>query len=160
MRGIADGFFIPLYFVVLGAQLDLGGLFDHPSMLALAGSLAALNVLIHVIAVALTRKPVAAGLAASAQLGVPAAIASLGLSEHVLSAEGATAIIAAALVSLGVCTLGVERLIRHEAEVMPVPETGLSGTTLTCRAIFYAGSAVLATARGSTSSEQRAWRCR
>lgn len=124
MRGIADGFFIPLYFVVLGAQLDLGGLFDHPSMLALAGSLAALNVVIHVIAVTLTRKPVAAGLAASAQLGVPAAIASLGLSEHVLSAEGATAIIAAALVSLGVCTLGVELLIRHEAEVVPVLETG------------------------------------
>jgi Kef-type K+ transport system membrane component KefB len=124
MRGIADGFFIPLYFVVLGAQLDLSGLFDHPSMLALAGSLAALNVLSHVIAVTLTRKPVAAGLAASAQLGVPAAVASLGLAEHVLSADGATAIIASALVSLGVCTLGVERLIRHEAQVAPVPETG------------------------------------
>ena len=25
VRGIADGFFVPLYFVVLGAQLDLGG---------------------------------------------------------------------------------------------------------------------------------------
>src|SRR6202020_374820 len=40
MRGIADGFFIPLYFVVLGAQLDVGGLVKHPSLLVLAGALA------------------------------------------------------------------------------------------------------------------------
>jgi Kef-type K+ transport system membrane component KefB len=112
MRGVAEGFFIPLYFVVLGAQLDLGGLVDHPSLLALAGALAALNVVIHLIAVLLLRRPPATGLVATAQLGVPAAIASLGLSEHVLSAGVATAIVAAALVSLGVCTIGVGRLVR------------------------------------------------
>ncbi len=114
-RGIADGFFIPLYFVVLGARLDLAGLLDHPAMLALAGALAGLNVAIHLTAATLARRPAAAGLAASAQLGVPAAVASLGLSEHVLSAAAATAVIAAALVSLGVCTLGVERLVRPAA---------------------------------------------
>jgi Kef-type K+ transport system membrane component KefB len=119
MRGVADGFFIPLYFVVLGAQLDLGGLLRHPALLALAGVLAALNVAIHLLAVVLVRRPAAAGLAASAQLGVPAAIASLGLAEHVLSADVATAIVAAALVSLGVCTAGVERLVRLYA---PPPE--------------------------------------
>ena len=69
MRGIADGFFIPLYFVVLGAQLDLGGLVKHPSLLVLAGALAALNVAIHLLAAALVRRPAAAGMAASAQLG-------------------------------------------------------------------------------------------
>jgi Kef-type K+ transport system membrane component KefB len=115
MRGVADGFFIPLYFVVLGARLDLGGLVNDPTMLALAGALVALNVLIHLIAVALARRPVAAGLAATAQLGVPAAVASLGLAEHVLSASAATAIVVSALVSLGICTLGVERLVRSEA---------------------------------------------
>ncbi len=120
MRGVADGFFIPLYFVVLGAQLDLGGLLRHPALLALAGVLAALNVAIHLLAAALLRRPAAAGLAASAQLGVPAAIASLGLAEHVLSADVATAIVVAALVSLGVCTAGVERLVRLYA---PVPES-------------------------------------
>jgi Kef-type K+ transport system membrane component KefB len=119
MRGIADGFFIPLYFVVLGAQLDLGGLVKHPSLLVLAGVLAALNVAIHLLAVALVRRPVATGLAASAQLGVPAAIASLGLAEHVLSADVATAIVVAALVSLGVCTAGVERLVRLYAPAIP-----------------------------------------
>ena len=121
MRGVADGFFIPLYFVVLGAQLDLGGLLDDPSMLALGGSLAALNLVIHLAAVLLTRRPLAAGLAASAQLGVPAAIASLGLAEHVLSAEVAAAIIVAALVSLAVCTVGVDLLIGRERELASGP---------------------------------------
>jgi Kef-type K+ transport system membrane component KefB len=111
VRGVAEGFFVPLYFVVLGAQLDLRGLFDHPSMLALAGVLVALNILIHLAAAALRRLPLSAGLTGSAQLGVPAAVASLGLSEHVLSGPIATAIVAASLVSLGVCTLGVQSLV-------------------------------------------------
>jgi Kef-type K+ transport system membrane component KefB len=122
MRGVADGFFIPLYFVVLGAQLDLGGLVSHPALLALAGALAALNVAIHLLAAALARRPAAAGLAVSAQLGVPAAIASLGLAEHVLSAGVATAIVLAALFSLGVCTLGVERLVRLYAPAAPTAD--------------------------------------
>jgi Kef-type K+ transport system membrane component KefB len=114
MRGVADGFFIPLYFVVLGSQLDLGGLVREPAMLALAGALVALNVAIHLLAAVLLRRPLVGALAATAQLGVPAAVASLGLSEHVLSPVTATAIVASALLSLGVCTLGVERLARSD----------------------------------------------
>jgi Kef-type K+ transport system membrane component KefB len=114
IRGVADGFFVPLYFVILGAQLDLDGLFAHPAMLALAGALVALNVAIHLAAAALGRLSVGAGLAASAQLGVPAAVASLGLAEGVLSSEVATAIVAASVVSLGVCTFGVELLLGRE----------------------------------------------
>jgi Kef-type K+ transport system membrane component KefB len=126
MRGIADGFFIPLYFVVLGAQLDLHGLLDDSRMLVLAGALAALNVVIHLIAVLVARRPLSAGLVASAQLGVPAAVASLGLADGAISSTVATAIVAAALVSLVVCTLGVERLVVPAATVpaiggKPVP---------------------------------------
>jgi Kef-type K+ transport system membrane component KefB len=117
VRGIADGFFVPLYFVVLGAQLDLAGLVRHPTMLALAGALAALNVVIHLLAGALARQSMAGALAASAQLGVPAAVASLGLAEHLISAVVATAIVVAALVSLAVCTLGVDRLRQASAAV-------------------------------------------
>jgi Kef-type K+ transport system membrane component KefB len=118
MRGVADGFFIPLYFVVLGAQLDLRGLIDDPAMLALAGVLAALNVAIHLVAALLAHRPLSAGLAASAQLGVPAAVASLGLAEGVLSGTVATAIVTAALVSLGVCTFGVESLVRRKVDTV------------------------------------------
>ena len=112
MRGIGEGFFIPLYFVVLGARLDLAGLVRDPAMLALACALAVLNVVIHLLATLLLRRGAAAALAATAQLGVPAAVASLGLSEHLLSPVVATAIVASALVSLAVCTVGVERLAR------------------------------------------------
>ncbi|MFI4984609.1 MAG: cation:proton antiporter [Solirubrobacterales bacterium] len=119
MRGVADGFFIPLYFVILGAQLDLHGLINHPALLALAGALAALNLLIHLAPPLIARRPLDAGLAASAQLGVPAAVASLGLSERVLSGPVATAIVAAALVSLGVCTIGVESLVGREGPPTP-----------------------------------------
>jgi Kef-type K+ transport system membrane component KefB len=126
MRGVADGFFIPLYFVILGAQLDLNGLIEHPTMLALAGILAALNVAIHLVASLLARRPLSAGLAASAQLGVPAAIASLGLSEHVLSGTVAAAIVAAALISLAVCTLGVESLVAREGAIAAAAEPRIS----------------------------------
>lgn len=111
MRGVADGFFIPLYFVVLGAELDLRGLVADPAMIALTAALVGLNVLIHALAAATRRRPPSAGLAASAQLGVPAAVASLGLAAGVLPGTVATAIVAAAVVSLGVCTAGIERLI-------------------------------------------------
>lgn len=124
IRGVADGFFIPLYFVILGAQLDLRGLVNDPSMLALTGTLAALNVAIHLAAVAIVRRPLSAGLTATAQLGVPAAVASLGLSEGVLSGTVATAIVAAAVVSLGVCTVGVERLLDGESACQTAPAAG------------------------------------
>jgi Kef-type K+ transport system membrane component KefB len=111
VRGVADGFFIPLYFVVLGARLDLGGLFGNASLLALAVALAALNVIIRLLASVLVKMPPAGALAASAQLGVPAAVSSLGLADHVLSPVAATAIVASALISLAVSTVGVGRLI-------------------------------------------------
>jgi Kef-type K+ transport system membrane component KefB len=120
VRGIADGFFVPLYFVVLGAQLNLAGLVRHPAMLALAGALAVLNVAIHVLASLLARQPLAGALTATAQLGVPAAVASLGLAEHLLSPVVATAIVASALVSLAVCTVGVE-MLRPASEPTPAP---------------------------------------
>jgi Kef-type K+ transport system membrane component KefB len=123
VRGIAEGFFIPLYFVILGAELDLHGLVEHASLLLLAGALVVLNVLIHLAAVVMSRQPLSAGLAATAQLGVPAAVASLGLAEGVLSETVATAIVTASVISLGVCTVGVQALIRHEGTAVPPPGT-------------------------------------
>ncbi|HEY7890796.1 MAG TPA: cation:proton antiporter [Solirubrobacteraceae bacterium] len=120
MRGVADGFFIPLYFVVLGARLDLVGFFAHPGMLALAAALACVNTAIRLLAAVITGHSSAAALAASAQLGVPAAVASLGLAEHVLAPATATAIILAALVSLAICTVGVELLVARAETAGPL----------------------------------------
>lgn len=111
--GIAGGFFIPLFFVVLGARLDLRGLFSDPTLIALAGALAALNVVVHLLAARVVRQPRAAGLVASAQLGVPAALVALGLPEHVLTAPQAAAIVVAALISIVACSIGAMGL-EHE----------------------------------------------
>ncbi len=111
--GIAGGFFIPLFFVVLGARLDLSGLFSDPTLIALAGALAALNVVAHLVAARIVGLPRAAGLVASAQLGVPAALVALGLSEHVLTASQAAAIIVAALASIVVCSVGAVGLTQE-----------------------------------------------
>jgi Kef-type K+ transport system membrane component KefB len=119
--GIAGGFFIPLFFVVLGARLDLRGLFADPALIELAGALAALNVLVHLLAARIVRQPLPAGLVASAQLGVPAAIVALGLPEHVLTASQAAAIVLAALISIGACSIGAVGLERLRRVTQPAP---------------------------------------
>jgi Kef-type K+ transport system membrane component KefB len=114
--GIAGGFFIPLFFVVLGARLDLGGLFSDPAMIALAGALAALNVVAHVVGARIVALPRAAGLVASAQMGVPAAIVALGLPAGALTAPQAAAIIVAALLSIVACSVGAVGLARERGD--------------------------------------------
>jgi Kef-type K+ transport system membrane component KefB len=118
--GVAGGFFVPLFFVVLGARIDLRGVIQHPALLALALALAALTALVHVLAAQLTRQPRATGLIASAQLGVPSAIVALGLSEHVITSTQGAAVMIAALLSLAVCGLGAALLARQSAGD-PVP---------------------------------------
>ena len=113
VRGVADGFFVPLFFVVLGARLQLGALVDHPSILRLSVALVVLNVAVHALAAALTRQRLPAALIASAQLGVPAAVVTLGLQGKLLTAAQGAAIITAALISLGVATLGTALLARE-----------------------------------------------
>lgn len=111
--GIAGGFFIPLFFVVLGARLDMRGLFSDPAMIGLAAAIVALNLIVHVLAARIVRQPPAAGMVASAQLGVPAALVALGLPEHVLTPPQAAAIVVAALLSIVVCSVGAAGLARE-----------------------------------------------
>ena len=113
VRGLADGFFVPLFFVVLGARLELGALIDHPSILRLTVALLVLNVAAHLLAAGLTRQRAPAALIATAQLGVPAAVVTLGLQDEVLTAAQGAAIITAALASLGIATLGTTLLARE-----------------------------------------------
>lgn len=113
--GVAGGFFVPLFFVVLGARLDLRGVFVHPAMLGLAAALASLTLLVHWLVSVATRQRPAAGLLASAQLGVPSAVAALGLSERVITPTQAGAIMAAAVISLAACSIGALRL-GHRSE--------------------------------------------
>jgi Kef-type K+ transport system membrane component KefB len=112
LLGLAEGFFVPLFFVSLGAKLDVRHLAQSRSDLWLAAALAAAAVACHLAAAVVARLPAATGLLASAQLGVPSAIAALGLSRGELDSGQAAAVIAAALVSLAACAVGAGLLAR------------------------------------------------
>jgi Kef-type K+ transport system membrane component KefB len=114
LTGLANGFFVPVFFVLLGAQLNLRSMVSAPSSMLLAFLLAAAAVVTHVVAARLRadERYVATGLAASAQLGLPAAAASLGLTLHVLSPATAAAIVAAGCLTLVPATVGVVWLAR------------------------------------------------
>jgi Kef-type K+ transport system membrane component KefB len=119
VTGIAAGFFIPLFFVVLGAKLDLRALVHHPSNLEIAALLLAANVAVHLVVARATRQPLAAGLAATAQLGLPAGVVTLGLQLHTFTPGVAAAILLAALGTIVVCSVGVA-LLRREFGGEPV----------------------------------------
>jgi Kef-type K+ transport system membrane component KefB len=104
--GIGEGFFVPLFFVLLGARIDVRQLVNSPSALLLAILLLVGALVLHVAMALTLRLPVWSGLLATAQMGVPAAVASLGLAAHWLSTAQAAAILAAALGSLVVAAIG------------------------------------------------------
>jgi hypothetical protein len=47
VRGLADGFLVPLFFIVLGARVDPVAVVEHPSILRLTVALLVLNVAVH-----------------------------------------------------------------------------------------------------------------
>jgi Kef-type K+ transport system membrane component KefB len=108
--GLGEGFLIPLFFVTLGAKLDLHALVTQRANLELAAALSVGAVAVHVLAARLLRLPLGTGLLASAQLGVPSAVATLGLSTGLLQPGQAAAVLAAALVSLAACAAGASML--------------------------------------------------
>jgi Kef-type K+ transport system membrane component KefB len=114
--GVANGFFVPLFFVLLGAELNLRALLTSPSRILLALGLAVGAVLTHTIAarVAGHARYFATGLAASAQLGMPAAAASLGLSTGLLTSADAAALVAGGCLTLIPATIGSLLLARGE----------------------------------------------
>lgn len=112
LSGIAEGFFVPAFFVLLGAELDFRVLASDPRAIMLAVVMGAAAIAIHVGAALLAAPtPRAAfGLAASAQLGLPAAAASPGLSTGHLSAALAAAVVAAGCITVLPASLGTRRL--------------------------------------------------
>ena len=104
--GVAEGFFVPLFFVDLGARLDIRALLDDARSIALAATLTVAATAVHVTAGRLWRVPLGPSLVATAQLGVPAAVASIGLQTGALRPAQAAAVMAAALGTLAICAIG------------------------------------------------------
>lgn len=122
VRGVAEGFFVPLFFVVLGARLDVSGLVEHPDLLLVTAALVVLNLVIHALAALATRQPLSAGLIATAQLGVPAAVVQIGIEEHVITPALGAAVTLAALATLALCALGTDLLARQSEPLSAPPK--------------------------------------
>ncbi|MEZ0577730.1 cation:proton antiporter [Nocardioides sp. MH1] len=102
---VTDGFLAPVFFVWLGADLDLRELGEHPRMTALGLALGAGAVLTHLVATAL-RQPASLGLLAAAQLGVPVAAATIGSRLGVLEPGEAAALVLGAVVTIVAAVVG------------------------------------------------------
>jgi Kef-type K+ transport system membrane component KefB len=127
LSGLAEGFFVPAFFVLLGSELDFRALGADPRAVFLALVMAAAAISIHLVAgrVATPRSWSSYGLAASAQLGLPAAAASLGLATGSLSPSIAAAIVAAGCLTVLPASIGTRRLAAAlSADAAPVAAPG------------------------------------
>jgi Kef-type K+ transport system membrane component KefB len=121
LSGIAEGFFVPAFFVLIGAQIDLRSLANDPPAIALAVVMALCGLAIH-LAAGRSAAPApwsGFGLAAAAQLGLPAAAASLGLSTGALSPSVAAAIVLSGCLTVLPAAIGTRKL----ADVLAPPSS-------------------------------------
>ena len=102
---VTEGFFGPLFFVWLGAGLQLRDVAHHPSMVVLGLGLGAGATLAHLAPLAL-RQPTSYALLATAQLGVPVAATTIGGQLGLLQPGEGTALILGALVALVATVVG------------------------------------------------------
>lgn len=115
LLGVANGFFVPAFFVLLGATLDVRALAGSSAAIGLALLMGLGSVSVHLVAalVAAPRERVALGLAASAQLGLPAAAAVLGLQAGALTPAFAAAFVAGGCLTILPATIGGDLLARR-----------------------------------------------
>lgn len=102
---VGEGFLAPVFFVWLGASLDLRAFGSHPSMIVLGVVLGLGAVVTHLVAVAF-KVPVSLALLSSAQLGVPVAAATVGTQTGILQPGEASALMLGALITIAAAVLG------------------------------------------------------
>jgi Kef-type K+ transport system membrane component KefB len=102
---LAEGFLAPLFFVWLGASLNLRQLGTHPEFIGLGLALGVGAAVAHCV-VRLVGQPFPLGLLATAQLGVPVAAATIGGQLGVLRPGESSALILGALAAILLAVLG------------------------------------------------------
>jgi Kef-type K+ transport system membrane component KefB len=117
---VTEGFFGPLFFVWLGASLNLRDLGHHPKFILLGISLGIAAVLAHA-AMRILGQPLPLGALAAAQLGVPVAAATIGTQLNVLSPGEPAALILGALLTIGIATVAGSLAVRAGFVATPEP---------------------------------------
>jgi len=97
---VTEGFLGPIFFIWLGASIDLRALTHHPRLVVLAVGLAAGTTVIHALG-RFVGQPLPLATLASAQLGVPVAAVALGAGNQLLAPGEGGAILGAAILTLG-----------------------------------------------------------
>jgi Kef-type K+ transport system membrane component KefB len=117
---LTEGFLGPLFFIWLGASLNVRELAAQPS-LVLLGLLLGLGALLAHAAMRVSGQPLAIGALACAQLGVPVAAATLATQLHLLVPGEAPALILGALVTVVVTVVAAGVAARGSAAEQPPP---------------------------------------
>ncbi|MDT5281024.1 MAG: hypothetical protein QOJ20_2219 [Mycobacterium sp.] len=112
--GITEGFFSPLFFVWLGASLQVRELGEHPSLILLGVGLGAGAVLAHCVG-RLFGQPVTLAVLSAAQLGVPVAAATLGTEQHLLVPGEPSALMLGALVAIASASIAGALAARRQS---------------------------------------------
>jgi Kef-type K+ transport system membrane component KefB len=110
--GLAQGFFVPFFFIDLGAKLDVRALLSSAANIELALLICVSTIVVHVIVSKLVKLPAASGLMATAQLSLPAAIVSIGMATRTITSGQGAAIVGASLMSLITCSIGAALMSR------------------------------------------------
>lgn len=108
---LSEGFFGPLFFVWLGAGINIAAVVAEPKMIVLGLVLGLAAVMVHGVMWP-TRQPLALAVATSAQMGVPAAAVALGTTQGTLLPGEGAAILLGALVTIGIGSVAAIRLAR------------------------------------------------
>ncbi|WP_288756764.1 cation:proton antiporter, partial [uncultured Dermacoccus sp.] len=96
---LTDGLFAPIFFVWLGASLNLRDLAAHPDAVALGLVLGLSALVVHGV-MAVTKQPWPVAVTTAAQMGVPVAAATTGTRLGVLRPGEDTAMLIGALVTI------------------------------------------------------------
>ena len=115
---LTEGFLGPLFFVWLGASLDLRALGARPTLILLGLLLGLVAVLSHSLA-RFTGQPLNLSSLAAAQLGVPVAAATVGTSLNVLQPGESAALILGALVTIVAATFAGGSAARKQRASSP-----------------------------------------
>ena len=109
---INDGFLGPLFFVWLGAKIDLREFGEHPDLILLGISLGLGAVLVHLLS-RLLGQPLPLGALAAAQIGVPVAAVTVGTQTHMLAPGEPSALILGALVTIAIAAVAGPIAVRR-----------------------------------------------
>ena len=112
--GITEGFFGPLFFVWLGASLEVRELNERPALILLGLGLGVGALLAHGVG-RLFGQPLTLAVLSAAQLGVPVAAATLGTEQHLLAPGEPSALMLGAMVTVATTSIAGALAARRQS---------------------------------------------